>query len=74
MAERRAAERLTHGTDWGTCLSLCQPSLQSDSENPSLIHPSELGSRAQAPALAPMDNGWGRPGRGLAVYSDNQRF
>ena len=56
-------------------LSITVPtSLQSDSENPSLIHPSELGSRAQAPALAPMDNGWGRPGRGLAVYSDNQRF
>ena len=46
-------------------------SLQSDSENPSLIHPSELGPRLRLRwTMAPPV----RPGRGLAVYSDNRRF
>ena len=57
MAERRAGG--SDGTDWGTCLSLCQPSLQSDSENPSLIHPSELGPRLRLRwTMAP--EGWGQ--------------
>ena len=71
MAERRAA--CAHSRHGLGDLSITVPTLPSEWQREPIPHPS-FRARAQAPA--PVDNGSGglRPGRGLAVYSDNRRF